>query len=85
MTLTFVKILNSRHLRFSRFSQRDKITLPPLLFQISSNSECYLDKDKSKLSPKYQSKKLHHEESLETVRNETKTGHFNDFFPLTGK
>ena len=70
---------------FNAPTQRDKITLPPLLFQISSNSECYLDKDKSKLSPKYQSKKLHREESLETVRNETKTGRFNDLFPLTRK
>ena len=28
-------------------SQRDKLTLPPLFFQIFSNCECYLDKDRS--------------------------------------
>ena len=29
------------------YSQRDKLTLPPLFFQIFSNCECYLDKDRS--------------------------------------
>ena len=31
--------------------QRVHVTLPPLLFQTFSNSECYLDKDMSEPSP----------------------------------
>ena len=32
---------------WSQTAQRDKLTLPPLFFQIFSNCECYLDKDRS--------------------------------------
>ena len=61
-------------------SQRAKVSLPPLLFQMFSNSDCYTNKDKSKSSTIISQKILTIGKWLETVWTETNVDEFDYFF-----
>ena len=73
-------ILNIATYLPSNISQRAKVSLPPLLFQMFSNSDCYTNKDKSKSSTIISQKILTIGKWLETVWTETNVDEIDVIF-----